>query len=70
DAADPDQREALVGLIADLPETDLLGWFFIATRAELFLDYYGRAAAWPGLGFDGPPQHDGFPDAASPPAPL
>jgi hypothetical protein len=61
------QRHALVEEIAARPLDDLHGWFFHATRAELFQHYYAHPASWSGLGIDAPPQPVGYPDAMDPP---
>jgi hypothetical protein len=40
---------------------------FRRTRHEAFALYYADARSWPGIGYRGPPQPDGFPDYAQPP---
>ncbi|MBY8974320.1 gluconate 2-dehydrogenase subunit 3 family protein [Rhodobacteraceae bacterium NNCM2] len=59
-------RHLAVAEISRRPPSDLVGWFFAATRAELFFDYYARPESWPGLGIDAPPQPVGYPDHAAP----
>ena len=42
--------------------------FFEMLRNYAVRLYYARPESWPSLGFDGPPQLDGFPDFDQSPA--
>jgi hypothetical protein len=60
-------REAIVQA-AELAAPDSLARrAFRRTRHEAFATYYADARSWPGIGYRGPPQPDGFPDYAQPP---
>jgi hypothetical protein len=62
-----DARAAIVQA-AELAVPDSLARrAFRRTRHEAFAHYYGDARSWPGIGYRGPPQPDGFPDYAQPP---
>jgi hypothetical protein len=41
--------------------------FFRATRHAAFFLYYAEPRAWAAIGYDGPPQPEGFMDYAAPP---
>lgn len=58
--ASPDHRQQVVSALERLPQTDLLGWFFVAVRAELFFHYYAQAGTERTVGLQGPPQPTGF----------
>lgn len=61
------QREAIVEM-AELAVPDSLARrAFRRTRHEALARYYADARSWPGIGYRGPPQPDGFPDYAQPP---
>jgi len=70
DRLDQQRRELIVGEIARRPIEDMLGWFFNATRAEIFMAYYARPESWSGLGINRPPQPYGYPDAQHPWSPV
>jgi hypothetical protein len=60
-------REAIVQA-AELAVPDSLARrAFRRTRHEAFAHYYADARSWPGIGYRGPPQPEGFPDYAQPP---
>ncbi len=40
---------------------------FARTRQDAFAAFYGDPRAWPGIGYRGPPQPEGFPDYDRPP---
>ncbi len=40
---------------------------FARTREDAFAAFYGDPRAWPGIGYRGPPQPEGFPDYDRPP---
>jgi Gluconate 2-dehydrogenase subunit 3 len=40
---------------------------FALTRDDAFAAFYGDPRAWPGIGYRGPPQPEGFPDYDRPP---
>jgi len=40
---------------------------FARTREDAFAAFYGDPRAWPGIGYRGPPQPEGFPDYSQPP---
>lgn len=61
------RREALVTLIAMARPGSAQRIFFETTRSDAFVYYYARPESWAGLGYDGPPQPNGYPDHASPP---
>ncbi len=56
------QREAIVRLAAD-GQADLLPLrFFRQTQQDAFFYYYAHPRSWPGLGYPGPSQPQGFLD--------
>lgn len=54
------KRNEVFGHLDTLPENDLLGWFFRAARAEIFLHYYSQEGAGRSVGLASPPQPAGF----------
>lgn len=66
-ALQPGAQRALVARLAAAGSDTGAGVFFARTRWDAMDAYYGRAESWPMLGYDGPPQPDGFMDFASPP---
>ena len=59
-------RQQVVAALERLPATDLLGWFFVAVRAEIFFHYYAQAGTERTVGLEGPPQPAGFDDIDKP----
>ena len=55
-------REAIVSAAQASPERSLARVFFEATRNDALFFYYSDPASWPGLGFRGPPQPQGYAD--------
>lgn len=62
------ERSRIVLLAADGEPGSLERTFFETTRRHVFRLYWTRPDAWAGIGYDGPPQPDGFMDYAEPPA--
>ena len=61
------QRDAIVRLAAD-GQADILPLrFFRQTQQDVFFYYYAHPQSWPGLGYTGPPQPQGFLDYTHPP---
>ena len=60
-------RERVVQMAADQPERSLPEAFFKVVLRESLMLYYGRQQSWPGVGYLGPPQPEGFEDYAEPP---
>ena len=56
------QREAIVRLAADGRAGRLSLGFFRRTQWDAFFYYYAHPRSWPGLGYPGPPQPQGFLD--------
>lgn len=54
------QRDQVFARLEPLPEDDLLGWFFKAARAEIFLHYYSQEGTGRLVGLTGPPQPEGY----------
>jgi hypothetical protein len=67
-ALTPAQREAIVTQVAAAPQGSPLRSFFDKTRSDAMAAYYGDPRSWASLGFRGPPQPEGYPDFAEPPA--
>ena len=65
---DPARRETVVAQAAAAPEGSSLRAFFDQTRDDAMEAYYSDPRNWPAIGFRGPPQPDGYPDFAGPPA--
>lgn len=65
---DEEGRVAIVGRAAAASPGSPERRFFEATRDAAMLAYYAKPPAWPALGYDGPPQPEGFMDYADPPA--
>lgn len=63
-ALQPADREAVVSAAQASPDRSLARVFFNATRDDALLFYYSNPASWPGLGFRGPPQPQGYADFA------
>ncbi len=61
-ALPPADREAIVSVAQASPERSLARVFFDATRDDALFFYYSNPASWPGLGFRGPPQPQGYAD--------
>lgn len=55
-------REIIVGATSEPAASPLPKAFFIIVRDLSMRAYYAHAAAWRGMGYDGPPQPDGFLD--------
>lgn len=62
----PAQRDEVFARLDPLPDSDMLGWFFRAARADIFFHYYGQAETAGAVGLDGPPQPLGFDDIDRP----
>jgi hypothetical protein len=62
-------REVIVASMASAPGDAAPRMFFELLRSYAMRLYYARPESWPSLGFDGPPQFDGFPDFDQSPAP-
>jgi Gluconate 2-dehydrogenase subunit 3 len=65
-AAGEAKRNALLNELAGRPIGDQRRRFFDWIRARTMQHYYGSAARAKALGFVGPPQPNGYPDAAAP----
>ena len=55
-------REAIVAAAQASTDRSLARVFFDATRDDALFFYYSNPASWPGLGFRGPPQPQGYAD--------
>ena len=64
---DPISQEAIVAMAAEARDRSLPRVFYNYTREDGFRAYYAQPASWPGLGFRGPPQPDGYRDHAEAP---
>jgi hypothetical protein len=62
-----DERDAVVREAESSAPSSLPARAFRRTRQDAFALYYADARSWPGIGYRGPPQPDGFPDYAQPP---
>lgn len=62
-------RELIVTTMASAPRDAGPRMFFEMMRSNAMRLYYASPESWPSLGFDGPPQFDGFPDFDQSPAP-
>ncbi len=62
-------REVIVAGMASAPGDAGPRMFFEMLRTHAMRLYYASPESWPSLGFDGPPQFDGFPDFDQSPAP-
>jgi len=60
-------REAIAAAAAAAPPDTLARRFFDNTWRIALYHYYARPASWASLGYAGPPQPKGFPDADRPP---
>lgn len=60
------EREEVAGESAVAPAGSVPRIFFERVRSDAFFHYYAHPASWPGLGYKGPPQPDGYPDYTSP----
>ena len=63
-------RETVATTAAASPPGSLPNVFFILTRDEAFKAYYADPRTWPGAGYLGPPQPDGFERFSEPPADI
>ncbi len=63
------ERDTIAGRAAAAPPGSGPREFFDRTRDAAMRLYYAEPAAWPSLGYGGPPQPRGFPDRTHPPAP-
>ena len=61
------EREAIVRAAESADPTSLPYRAFQRTRQDAFAHYYADARSWPGIGYHGPPQPDGFRDYNLPP---
>lgn len=66
-ALDDRRREMIVEQAARLTAKGLPNAFFRVVRHNAMVLYYSTAESWPALGYDGPPQPDGFMDYRQPP---
>ena len=62
-------RETVVSLAAQAELGSLPRGFFENTRSLVFFRYYAHPQAWTAIGYDGPPQPEGFTDYTDPPKP-
>jgi hypothetical protein len=60
-------REGVVALAAGAEPGSLPRRFFERIRSDAFYFYYAHPRAWAAIGYDGPPQPEGFLDYAQPP---
>jgi hypothetical protein len=60
------EREAIVQAAESAAPESIANRAFRRTRHDAFAHYYADARSWPGIGYRGPPQPDGFPDYAQP----
>jgi hypothetical protein len=65
-ALDEKQREAIVTLASEAPYRSQPRRFFESTRRSAFRIYYSRSDSWNMVGYDGPPQPNGFLDYTDP----
>jgi hypothetical protein len=66
----PAAREAVARFAAEAEAASLPRVFFERTWELARQFYYADPRVWPSLGYAGPPQPNGFPDAAQPPHPA
>ena len=64
------QRDTIVRLASEGHAGSLPLGFFGQTRQDAFFYYYAQSRSWPGLGYPGSPQPQGFPDYTSAPRKL
>ena len=64
---DPATQEAIVARAADARARSLPRVLFDVTRQDAMRAYYADPASWKALGYEGPPQPDGFMDHAEAP---
>jgi hypothetical protein len=62
-----DDRNGVVALAAAAEPNTSPQRFFRTTRRAAFVLYYAEPRAWAAIGYDGPPQPEGFMDYAAPP---
>jgi hypothetical protein len=62
-----DDRNGVVALAAEAEPNSPPRRFFRATRHTAFYLYYAEPRAWAAIGYDGPPQPEGFTDHAAAP---
>jgi hypothetical protein len=67
DPASNGYREAIVHKAAAAPLTSLQRQFFDWSRYQVMVRYYAQPTTWSAIGYDGPPQPDGFTDYDKPP---
>lgn len=65
-ASPPAVRDKLFHELSQIPDTELLGWFFQAARAEVFFHYYGQPGMGATVGLGEAPQPEGFEDIQDP----
>lgn len=61
------KRKTVVSLAAEAEPGSLPRRFFETMRSGAFFHYYARPQAWAAIGYDGPPQPEGFTDYTGPP---
>ena len=61
------QKEKIVDQVAGVTAKGLPYAFFHSVRQNALTLYYARSESWAALGYDGPPQPNGFPDYHQPP---
>lgn len=66
-ALDDRRREMIVEQASRLTAKGLPNAFFRVVRYNAMVQYYSRAESWSALGYDGPPQPNGFTDYRQPP---
>lgn len=62
-----DKRDEVAGLAAGAGRGTQPGVFFRLVRDRAMFLYYSTPKAWAGIGFNGPPQWNGYPDYQLPP---
>jgi len=67
---DRDARETIVRAAESAAADSPARRAFARTREDAFAAFYGDPRAWPGIGYRGPPQPEGFPDYDRPPQGL
>ena len=62
----PAKRDEVIAAAADSEINSLPRVFFQTTRNDVYFHYYAEPEAWVAMGYQGPPQPEGFADYASP----
>jgi len=62
-----EQREAVIQAAESADPNSLPHRAFQRIRYDTYTHYYADARSWPGIGYRGPPQPNGFPDYSQPP---